>query len=202
MVFSCPVQFLSWSFPFIAMSKFSRTIFRLFVGWSVNCFPSPFCVLVISVLLMHVLSVLFLMNVISFPLRLNHYIDASTLSWMLKRLRSPSFLDTYNLSVSFLRCKTISIIMTFFCSLVYLFMFSVHFKCVPEYFTTGIAQVFIHSMKFLLSSMISGSFIVLVRYSFIYFLFNLYLFDDIHSQCYVVFVSFLFSERSEFFMIW
>ena len=61
---------------FVCLSKYP---------WS---FPSHFCFLVISVLLMPVLSVLFLVAVISFPPRLlRRWIDSSMLSYL------PSFLN-------------------------------------------------------------------------------------------------------------
>ena len=46
----------------------------------------------------------------------------------------------------------------------------VHFKNCPEYLTRETVQVFIHMMRFPLSSFIPSSFLVLLRYSFLIFL--------------------------------
>ena len=53
-------------FPFLAITKFSRVIFRFYFAWNIHTFFSyNFCSLVIAVLLIIVLFVLFLVAVIS-----------------------------------------------------------------------------------------------------------------------------------------
>ena len=91
-------------------------VFRMKYPYS--CFSSPFCFLVIAVLLILVLFVLFLVTVISlcshfFMLSWSHRIEISTLPSMLLNSLPPSFLDTYILSVSSLKCKTLCIIISF-----------------------------------------------------------------------------------------
>ena len=105
---------------------------------------------------------------------------------------------TQSLSTSFVGCKTFmhrhefSFLWSIFSSLV-------HFKNGPKYLTRGTAQVFIPLMWFLLYSLVSSIFI---RSLEINFFFNFHLFDAIHSQYPNVLVSFLFSERSDFVLIW
>ena len=78
----------------------------------------------------------------------------------------PPFFNTYSLSMLSLRCKALYIIS-------YLFLWSiswtyslVHFKSGPEYLTMGTTQAFMPLMRFLLFSLVSSSFLVLLRYSF------------------------------------
>ena len=88
-------------------------------------------------------------------------INAWTLSWM---LTSPSsFLDTYSLSTSSLRCKVLCIVTSF------LVLWSICWSSFQVHFKNGrrgTTRVFIYSMRFLLCSLISSSFLVLLRYSF------------------------------------
>ena len=72
---------------------------------SMQLFLLPFLFSGYFVLLMLVLSVLFLVDVISLPLRFfmlpsSRCIDASMLYWMLASPLSPSFLDSYSLIIS------------------------------------------------------------------------------------------------------
>ena len=81
-----------------------------------GCFSSHFCFLTISVLLIHVLSVLFLVAIISLPPHFSMYslsrcIDASALFSILAN-PLPLFLDTYSLSTSSLRCKALCMVFT------------------------------------------------------------------------------------------
>ena len=58
-------------------------------------------------------------------------------------------------------------------SLVFLFsglFVQCHFKNSPEYLTSWTAQVFIPLIRFLLYSFVSSCFLVLLRYSFLFFL--------------------------------
>ena len=71
----------------------------------------------------------------------------------------------------------------------------VHFKNGPESLTRSTAQLFIPLMIFLLRSLVSSSFLVLLTYYFFSF-FSFRIFNDVHSQGFQVFVGFLFSERS------
>ena len=73
----------------------------------------------------------------------------------------------------------------------------VHFRNGPEYFTRR--QVFIFLMRFLLCSLVSSSFLVLLRYTFYFYFFHLRLFDGVCFQYSQVLASFLFSEWSDFF---
>ena len=57
----------------------------------------------------------------------------------------------------------------------------VHFKNGPKYLTRGAAQVFIPLIRILLHSLVSSSFLVLLRYSFLIFL-HLHLFDSVRFQ--------------------
>ena len=118
-----------------------------------SCFSSHFFFLVIFVLIMLVLSVLFLMAIISLPLHFfmwssRHCINASMHSWM---LTSPltSFLGTYSLSMSSLGCKALCIVMSF---LVFWFICwsssLAHFKNGPVYITRGTTHVFIPLIRF------------------------------------------------------
>ena len=84
-----------------------------------SCFPSHLCFLVVVTLSSIVLSVSFLMVVISLHsyfsmLSSSRCMDASTVSSMLASPLPPSFLDTYNLSTSSLGCNVLSIVISFF----------------------------------------------------------------------------------------
>ena len=88
--------------------------FRLFVAWNIH----TVVFLSIFVLLMLVLSVLFLVAVISLPPRFfyvifSRCIYASTLSWMLAIPLSSSFLGTHNPLTSSLGCNNLCIIISF-----------------------------------------------------------------------------------------
>ena len=107
-------------------------------------FYSHFCFLVIMVPLVLVLSVYFLVAVISLPSRFcmwssSHCIYASTLSWILVSALQPSLLDTDDLSTSSLGCNALCTVIRFLilwsiclCSLL------VHFKDAPEYLSPDI----------------------------------------------------------------
>ena len=92
------VQVFSWEILLVCLLKYPY-----------SCFSFHFCFLVIFVLLMFVLSVLFLVVVISLPLHFlmlssSCCIKATTLSSMLVRLLPPYFLYTYTQSTSSLGC--------------------------------------------------------------------------------------------------
>ena len=89
--------------------------------------------------------------------------DISTLSSMLVSPLPPSFLDTYSLSRSSLRCNALCMVISF---LVLWSIYLVHLRKGPEYLTKGTAQVFIPLIRFLLLSFVSSSFLVLLKYSF------------------------------------
>ena len=57
-------------------------------------------------------------------------------------------------------------------------------------------------MRFLLLSFVSGSFLVLLRYFFSNLVFHFHLFDGVSLQDTQVFVGFIFSECSNFVVIW
>ena len=99
-----------------------------------SCVLFHFSFLVIFVLLVLVLSVLFLVAVISLSPRFSmssssRCIDASTLSSMLVSPLSPFFLDTYSLSTSSLECYALYMVISFLV-LWYICLISslVHFK--------------------------------------------------------------------------
>ena len=90
-----------------------------------NCFSFRFCFLVIIVLWIIILPVFFLVPVINlslpfFMLSSSPCIDALTPSSMLVSPLPPSFLDSFRLSMSSFRCKTLCIVISFFCSQVHL----------------------------------------------------------------------------------
>ena len=85
---------------------------------------------------------------------------------------------------------------------IYLSSSLVLFKKGPEHLTRGIAQVFISFIRFLPDCFVLSSFLVLLRYSFWIFFFQLYLFDSVSLQNAQVFVGFLFSEGSHLVLIW
>ena len=83
---------------------------------------------------------------------------------------------------------------------IYLSSSFVHFKNSPEYLKKGTTQASIPFIRFLKYSSLSSSFLFLLRYSFFIFFFHLHLIDNVSFQYYRVFVSFPFSERSDFFL--
>ena len=144
-------------------------ISRLKRQWS--CFPSHFCFLFFVILLSIVLSVLFLMAVISprscFSMSSSsRCMDVSTLSSMLASLLLPSFLGTYSLSTSSLESNALCMV------IIFLVLWSiclssslVHFRKCPGYITRD-TEVFILLIWFLLESFVSSSFLVLLRFLF------------------------------------
>ena len=138
--------------------------------WS--CFPSHFYPLDFVILLSIVLSVLFLMAIIS-PLSCfsmqssSHCMDVSTLSSMLASPLPPSFLGTYSWSTSSLGCNALCMVISFLVLwLICLSPSLVLLRKSLEYLTRGTAQVFIPLIRFMLESFVSSSFLVLLRYSF------------------------------------
>ena len=112
----------------------------------------------------------------------------------------PPFLGTYSLLS--LGCNTSCMVISFLvlwsiCSTSSLVLF----KNGHEYLTRRTAQVFIPLIRFLQNSFILSNYQVL-KYSFLIFSFNILLFDGVSFQYPQVFVSFLFSERSNFVFIW
>ena len=107
------IQFFSKGFPFLAMSRSFLLRFCQFcrLKYPYSFFPH-FCFFVIIILLIFMLSMLFLVAVISLSLLffmypLSQSIDISTLSSVLVCPLPPSFLNTYNLSMSSLWCKAL-----------------------------------------------------------------------------------------------
>ena len=113
----------------------------------------------------------------------------------------PSFLGTYNLPVSSLGCKALSIVIKFLVlRSICLSSSLVLFKNGPEYLTRRTAQVFIPLRKFLEQSLVSRSFLDRLRNSIRFF------FSSFISACLVVptsqvLVIFLFPKRSDSFLI-
>ena len=84
----------------------------------------------------------------------------------------PHFLDTCSLSNSSLGGNALCMVISF--PVVWSICLSsslVHFKKGPKYLTRLRAQVFIPLITFLLDSLVSSSFLVLLRYSFLIFFF-------------------------------
>ena len=95
-----------------------------------------------------------------------------------------SFLDTYSLWTSFLRCNALCMVISFLVLwYICLSSFLVDFMNGLEYLTRGTDQVFIPLIPFLPYSFVSNSFLVLLRYSFLIFFFHLHLFDSIIIIC-------------------
>ena len=76
----------------------------------------------------------------------------------------------------------------------------VHLRKGPEYLTSGTAQVFIPSMKFLLESFVSSSFRVEIFFSG--HVFHLHFFDGVSLQDAQVFLGFIFFKRPNSVVIW
>ena len=77
------------------------------------------------------------------------------------------FLGTYSLSRSSLGCNASCMVINFLVLWpICLSSSLVHLRKGPEYLTRGTAQVFIPLIRFLLESLVSSSFLVLLRYSF------------------------------------
>ena len=150
-------------FPFLShvqVLSCEMSISRLKRPW--GCFPSHFCFLVFVILLSIVLSVLFLMAVIS-PLSCfsmlssSRCMDVSTLFSVLANPLSPSFLGTYSLSTSSLGCNALCMFVSFLVLWsIYLSSSLVHLRKGPEYLTRGTAQVFIPLIRFLIFSFVSS----------------------------------------------
>ena len=130
-VLLCEMLFISrfkmsielFSFPFLFPSYCHSVVHR------VNSFVSDGC---------NESSIVFLYIVSS------RCIDASTLSSMLASPLPPSFLETYSLSTSSLRCKALCIVISFLVLWsICLSSSLVHLRKGPEYLTSGTAQVFI-----------------------------------------------------------
>ena len=91
-----------------------------------------------------------------------------TQSSMIVNLLRPSILNTYSLSMSSLFTVINFLVLWSIC----LSSSPVNFKNGLEYLTRGTAQVLIALMIFLLQSLVSRSFLVLLRYSFLIFFFS------------------------------
>ena len=124
-----------------------------------------------------VLLILFLVAMISLSPRFcmkwsSCCIDVTSLSSKLSSHLPTLFLDRYSLSKSSLGCNALCIVINFLVLWSICFRPSlVHFKNGPEYITRKTAQVFIHLIRFLLNSFVSGSSLGFFRYSFLIFLF-------------------------------
>ena len=159
-----PVHVFWWGISFICRLKCLY-----------NCYHPHFCFRVNFVLLILMLSVFFLVTVISVILRFfmkssSRCIDASTLSWMLVS-PLPPFLDIYSLRcLCDVRPNASSRVFLFSCPFVEVFLWST-LRMVPKYFTRGTAQVFFSLIRFQFSSLISSSFF---RYSWSIHFFTFY----------------------------
>ena len=107
----------------------------------------------------------------------------------------------YSISIleNIIVCRLKNLYSTFF----QIFVFKLNLLCWSSrclYCFWWTAQVFIPLMSFLLYILFSRSFLVFLRYSFKFFYFYLHLFDGVRFKYSQVFVSFLFSECSIFFL--
>ena len=133
------------------------------------CFSSLFCFSVISVQLILVLYV-FLSGGCDqafcayFMIYSSFCNDVSMLFWFLASPLFPSFVASYNLSKSSLGHKSLCIFVTFlFLWSICWFSSLVQLRNSPDYLTKRLAQVFIPFMIYLLSNLVSSSFLVLLR---------------------------------------
>ena len=100
-------------------------------------------------------------------------------------------------------CKDLCIVINFVVLWSICLSFSiVHFKNGPEYLTRESAQMIIPLMKFLLQSLVSRSFLVLLRYSFPIFFLHFILFVGVCFQYSQGLEIFLLSLCCHAFLIW
>ena len=162
------VQFLSFDFPFLAISLFSCVISRF--KRQKNCFSSHSCFLLTVVLLVPVLSLLFLLAGVSLLPRfstssLSPFIDAST-TFPILASSLPPFYGIFNPLTPSLGCNTFCIDITFLVLwFISLSSSLVLHKTGPEYLMKGTTPVFIPLIRFLLPSFVLCSF--LLNYSFL-----------------------------------
>ena len=141
------------------------------------------------------LSLLFLMS------SSNPHRDASMQSSVLARSLPPSFLNTCSLPMSSFRCKDICSVINFLdIGFIYMSSSFVYFKKCPKCLTRGTIQRFIPLMRFILQSLVLRSFLIRLKYSFVFF-FHLHLFEGICFQLSQVLVIFLFSNCFDSFLI-
>ena len=161
-----PIRFPICSHVQVFSCEFSL-VFRL--KYPYFCFPSYSCFQADVVQLILVVFVLFLVNEISLSLFCFLYSLRNVVSALSSVLISPLtlfFLDTYKLSLSSLGCKTLCINMSFLVLWPICWSFSfIHFK----YLTRGTGKMFISLMRLLLWSLVSSSFLFLLRYTFLTF---------------------------------
>ena len=119
---------------------------------------------------------------IFFILSLSPCIDASPAVLLLVKPLPPPFLDTYNLFMSSVGCKTLYTIIHFLLHwFICLNSSFTHFKNGPGYLTRRTTLVFIPLMKFLLQILISRSFLVHARYFFLIFFISACLMESASS---------------------
>ena len=107
------------------------------------------------------------------------------------------FPDTQRLSMWFLRCKALYVVINFLVLWNFSLSFSlVHFKNSLEYLTRATLKVFIPLMRFL-PQKFSGSF-----WNSLLFYFHFCLFHGVIFEYIQVFLIFLFSKSSDVFLIW
>ena len=157
--------------PFLTKSKFSRVRCRFCVAWhihSVVFLPiflyDCFCFVDARV------AVLFLVSVISLLPRFFHFLES-----LYQCIKAISTEGTFSSSFFFwhiVRQRHLHLHI-YSCSLVnFLSPSLLYVKNCPEYLTRGTTQVFIHSMRFLLYSLVSRIFLVFLRNSFLIFSFT------------------------------
>ena len=194
--FLSPVQVFSFEISLLCRLKYTK-----------NCFSFHFCFLVIIDLLILVLLVLFFDSLIShfwlfLCCLLSSFRCIDVIYTLPATYLSPSFLDTYSLFSSTLRCKALCIVISFLVLWSICWnSFLIHFKNDSVYFTRGTTQVIIPLIKFLLYRLVLISFLVLFRYSFLILFIHFRFFGGVRFQYYPVIVSFLFSECSDFSFI-
>ena len=142
MLLSEEIHFLSKGFPFLSMSKISRTRIRLSHEMSTQLFfflflfSGNFCS--VGACVVYIVSGRCYQSFCAlFMLFSRHCIDASTLSSVLATSLPLPFLDTYSLLRSFLGYEALCIIIINNFPILWFLYFSslVHFKNGPEYLT-------------------------------------------------------------------
>ena len=136
-----------------------------------SCFFSHFCFQVFVIVSYAISTIISCHNLSFFGFLMyssNPCIDASMQSSLMSSLLPSIFLNSYNLSISFLGFKNLGLVINFLV-LWFICLSSplLNFKNSPEYFSSRTAQVFIPLMRFLPQSLVSGSFLARLRYSFL-----------------------------------
>ena len=186
------------------MSRLFRVRFRQFLAWNIYTVVFSICLLVIAVLLIIVLSALFLVTVISVSLLflchlcvliLKHprYLQCwrvHSLFFLTPTVRHLSVVRSYALSLAFLSSDPVVWVLP-----------SSILRMVPSILQGGQPRCLSLWWDFNYRIWFREVFLFFWDTLFIFF-FHVHLYDGVRFQNSQVLVSFLFSERSDFFFIW